>query len=273
MQPLSINIRRVYFFGFLALFLVCLPIALLFASGYRFDNQLGFVRTGGIFISVPYADATVLLNGREVGTSGILKRGFYLDGIAPGSYVMSVIREGSLPWYRTLVVEQEIVSDAHVLLIRNKIEAIPLSSKITTSTSTRTISLADHDAYRKAFSVLPATSTPGSGGEELFVEKGNVYVRLVDDASLPASKFCVRPSSCVREIPIEQGTQMATNAMYFGGAIVYVTKEGGVFLSEADVRPTPVSAPLYSRRNADARIIDGTLIIKDGAQFYEIERL
>lgn len=273
MQPLSANKRRFYFLGFLGLFLVCLPVALMFASGYRFDSEFGFVSTGGIFVSVPYADATISMNGEEVGTSGILKRGFYLDSLVPGSYVMSVTHEGSLPWYRTLVVEQEVVSDAQAFLIPDEIEVILLSYKATLSTSTKMISRVEYDAYVKAFNTPAATSTFGSGGEALFVEEGNVYVRLVDEKALPASNFCVRPSSCVREISIENGKQKATNAVYFGGAIVYVTKEGGVFLSEVDVRPTAVSAPLYSRRGSDVRLIGGRLIVKDGIEFYEIERL
>ena len=222
---------------------------------------------------VPYADAVVSMNGEEVGTSGLLKRGFYLNSLAPGSYVMSVVREGTLPWYRTLVVEPEIVTDAEAFLLPEDIEVTYLSLKTAVSTSTRTITRAEYDTYTKAFLVPAATSTAGKSGESLIVEKGNVFVRLVDEAALPASNFCIRPSSCVREIPIEKGKQTAINAVYFGGGIVYVTKEGGVFISEADVRPTAVSAPLYSRRGADIRVVGGQLIVKDGSDLYQIDGL
>ena len=92
MQPLSKNKRRVYLVGFVVLFFLCVPVVLLFANGFRFEGGAGFVKTGGIYISVPYADAVVSMNGEEVGTSGLLKRGFYIDDLTPGSYVIGVTR-------------------------------------------------------------------------------------------------------------------------------------------------------------------------------------
>ena len=67
------NKRRVYLVGFVVLFFLCVPVVLLFANGFRFEGGAGFVKTGGIYISVPYADAVVSMNGEEVGTSGLLK--------------------------------------------------------------------------------------------------------------------------------------------------------------------------------------------------------
>ena len=46
MQPLSKNKRRVYLIGFVALFVLCLPVVLLFANGFRFEGGVGFVKTG-----------------------------------------------------------------------------------------------------------------------------------------------------------------------------------------------------------------------------------
>ena len=270
MQPLSKNKRRVYLFGLVALFFLCLPVTILFASGFRFKSGYGFVKTGGIFISVPYADAVVSMNGTDVGTSGLLKRGFYIDDLTPGSYIILVAREGYRPWYRTLVVEQKIVSDARALLIPEEIEAIRLVYGTSTASSTRVIVRADYNEYLAAFKTPAATTTIGVSGESVFVEDGNVFVRLIDAGALPTSNFCGRPSYCVREIPIEQGKHIAVNAVFFKGGIVYATKEGGVFLAEADIRPTTVLVPIYPRRDSEFRVIDGRLIVKDEKELYEI---
>ena len=72
------------------------------------------------------------------------------------------------------------------------------------------------------------------------------------------------------EIPIEQGKQTAVNAAPSRGGIVYATEEGGIFLAEADIRPTAVSVALYPRRGSESRIIGGKLIVKDGKDSYEI---
>ena len=271
MQPLSKNKRRVYLIGFVALFVLCLPVVLLFANGFRFEGGVGFVKTGGIYISVPYADAVVAMNGEEVGTSGLLKRGFYIDDLTPGAYIIAVTREGFRPWYRTLVVEQTLVSDARALLIPEDIEAILLAYGTSTASSTRVISRASYNEYLAAFKLPVATTTPGFSGESIVIEGGNVFVRLTDEGALPTSNFCGRPSFCVSEIPIEQGKQTAVNAAPFKGSIVYATKEGGIFLAEADIRPTAVSVALYSARGSDFRIIGGQLIVKDGKDLYEID--
>lgn len=272
MKPLSRNTRQTYLYGLIALFLICLPIALFFASGYSFKNGFGFIKTGGIFISVPYAGAEVVMNGELVGTSGVLKRGFYIDKLAPSSYEIIVRREGSLPWHRTLVVEGNLVSDARAWLIPLDIRAVRLSYTAGAST-TKVISRAQYDLYRASFDVAAATTTNGTFGESVFVENGNVVVRLSDEGSLETSNFCGRPSYCVEEIPIENGAQKSAEAAFFAGGVVYATKEGGVFLAEADIRRTPSTAPVYPKGGALFRIIGGVLIVKDGNKLYEIEGL
>ncbi len=271
MQPLSSLVRRIYFAIFLVLFLVCIPVAIFFASGYRFSSEFGIFRTGGIYLSVPYNDAVVHMNGEEVGRSGLLNRGFYIDSLSPDAYEIRVEREDALPWYRTLVVEPEVVTDARAVLIPEAIDVVPLTFVSTTSTSTRSIPRAQYDAYLDAFEVELASTTVGREGETLFVEKGDVYVRLLDPSTIPPSRFCGRPSYCVRQIPVEETRQKATGAFYIGDNVVYITEEGGVFFAEPDVRPTSVIAPIYARRGSDARLIDGRFIVKDDDELYEVD--
>ncbi|MDO8514739.1 MAG: hypothetical protein Q7S50_04295 [bacterium] len=270
MQPLSRLKRRIYLLAFITLFFLCLPFVFFYAGGYRFKSGLGFVQTGGIFISVPYSDAHVSLNGEEIGTSGILNRGFYLDNLTPGAYALHVSREGDYPWYRTLVVEQQLVTDVRALLVPKEIIPIRLLTGTNTgASSTAIITPPTALLYRSAFDVPVATTTEGTRGAALYVEHGDVYVRI-DAESSPPSNFCGRPSYCVREIPIERGKQTSRTAAFFGGGIVYATIEGGVFLGEADIRPTAITVPLYPRAGADFRIVNGHLIVKDGSALYEI---
>lgn len=272
MKPLSRNKRRVYLYGLIALFFICLPLALFFASGYSFRNGFGFIKTGGVFISVPYAGAVVSMDGEIVGTSGIVKRGFYIDKLIPSSYEIQVTREGSHPWKKTLVVEENLVSDARAMLISKEIKPVHLVFSAGAS-STKLISRSQYDLYISAFEVPAATSTRGTFGESVLVENGNVFVRLSEEGALPSSNFCGRPSYCVKEIPIENRKQTGIAASFFGGGVVYATKEGGVFIAEADVRPTSIVVPIYPQQGALFRIVGGVLIVKDGKKLYEIEGL
>ncbi|OGG50837.1 hypothetical protein A2763_00675 [Candidatus Kaiserbacteria bacterium RIFCSPHIGHO2_01_FULL_54_36] len=276
MQPLSKRKRRLYLYGLILVFALCVPFVMFYANGYRFKGEQGFVKTGSVIISVPETNAVVSLNGEEVGASGFLRHSFYIDDLTPGAYAVLVTREGDYPWHRTLIVEQELVTDAEAFLVPQEIEPIRLVVSTSTASSTMRVSPATYEMYRLAFAPTATSTVLNSAmrqGEIVVVEKGNVLVRHTDPSALPPSRYCTRPSVCVQEIPIESGKQQAINAAFFGGGVVYATREGGVFLAEADIRPAPVVAPLYSGRNVDFRIVNGHLIIKDGVALYEIVEL
>lgn len=250
------------------------PIVLLYASGYRYKSGYGVVQTGGIFLSVPYNDAVVSLNGREIGRAGLLNKSFYIDDLAPSAYVVHVAREGSHSWYRTLIVEPQIVTDGRVVLVPEEIEIVKLTRGGATASTTRRLSPVEYDRYEAAFEVA-ATSTRKSGGDKnsrevATVEHGNIVVRWLSKEEKPPGNFCGRPSYCSKEIFIERGKQTAVSVAFFDGGIVYATREGGVFFSEIDVRSTPVSVPLYQRAHADVRVVDEKLILKDGSILYEV---
>ena len=279
MQPMSKRRRRLYLYALVAVFILGLPLVMFYANGYRFQNGTGFVRTGGVIISISQSDAILSLNGAEVGTSGFLRHNFYVDNLSPGLYQVLVTREGDNPWHRTLVVEPELVTDAQAFLIPIEVTSVRLvdAAKVASSTATTTPH-ATYESYRKAFLPTSSTSTPLVAlhkpvSEVLSVEAGNVSVLWTDAETLPPSRFCLGPSSCSMEIPIESGKQTAVKAEFFGGGVVYATKEGGVFLKEIDIRPEPLSVQLYPVRGAEFRVVDGHLIVKDGTALYEITGL
>lgn len=274
MKPLSPRKRRIYVWLFVLLFFVLVPLALFYASGYRYETGFGLVRTGGMYVSVPYDDASILLDGVEIGQTGFLNKSFYIDDLAPSSYEVSVSREGSRTWTRTLIVEPQVVTRAEVVLIPLSPKFVRLVRGGITSSTTRGVSGDVYDAYSAAFKRY-ATSTIGKTNEDIIavVEEGNIniYVRWTDAERRPPDNFCRAPSTCVKELAIETGSETALSVALFDGGVVYATREGGVYFSEVDIRPTPVSAALYSRSGAGARALDDVLIIKDGSTLYEVE--
>lgn len=281
MQPLSRLKRRLYLYSLGALFLIAVPLVLLYAGGYRYRSDVGFVQTGGVFVAVASSGAFLSLDGAYVGTSGILKHDFYIDNLAPGAYKVLVASPGFHPWERTLVVEPNLVTPASSLLIPEEMDRVRLITSTTTANlkekSFRIITAAERDAYVRAFAARASSTARGAvdeaGGEGLFVEEGDVFVRWLRAGSPPPAIFCARPSYCIAGIPIERGKATATRAAFYAGAVVYRTKEGGVFLAEADVRPTPVALALYPKADADFAIVDGALIVKDGNALYEVSGL
>ena len=276
MQPFPAYQRRLYFFLSIALFLVLLPAVILYADGWRFKSGIGLVKTGGAFIEVPYPDATVTINADQVGHSGFLQRSFYIGDLAPSAYVVRVDREGYRSWGRILVVEPKLVTDARSLLIPEEIELTRLMVSGTAS-STKIVSRTTYEAYLAAFatSTVASSTVPidESDGIGLFVKNGDVIARWLWEGNHPPSIFCLSPSLCASEFSVKRDGGPALFAQFFRGGIVYRTKEGGIYFAEADVRPTPVSAQIYSSTGADMRVVGDALIVKSGNILYEVEGL
>ena len=274
MKPLSKRTRLSMLFGLIALFFIILPVIILYASGWRWQSGVGLVRTGGISMTVPYEDALISLDGKHIGTSRFLNRQFYVDDLIPGAYGVRVEKENYQPLVHTLVVEPQIVSDARAFLVPENIQLLRILAGTSTATTTRTVDSRTYNSYLEAFGRPFATTTGGaydiSGDEGIFLEKGNVYVRWLNESTSPTSNFCGRPSYCGREFAIEEGRDAATSALYFAGGVVYRTKESGIFIRESTILPAAVSAPIYTKRGAEFRVIDGKLIIKNGMQLYEV---
>ncbi len=276
MEPLSPLVRRLYLASFIVLFFAMLPAIIFYADGWRYKSGFGFVRTGGLYIGVPYPEADVYVNGEFVGQSGFLDRSFYLGDLSPSSYVVHVEREGYREWNRVLIVEERLVSDARALLLPERITPVRLLAATTTNsqfaTTTRLISRADRDAYLDIFAATTTASTTIPVDEEdgvgLFIARGQLTARWIQSTAFPPSHFCMRPSSCVQEIVLEEVG--VTTAQFFRGGVVYATRDGIVRFKEVDARETPVAATLFDIPNPDIRIIDDSLIIKSGTGLYEI---
>lgn len=299
MDPLSASVRRRYFIVFIVFFILVIPLAILYATGFRLGGGFSLVPTGGMYVSVPESNAEVSLNGRALGQTGLFTRDFYEDNLSPGSYVIAVSLEDYYPWYKTIVVEKYLVTDASALLVPQQLETMELlRGATTTSTTTRSIPRTQYDGYLSAFVVATTTATSTrqaladreglatsseealaalgplpddvQGGQELYVENGNVRLHWARSDSSTPSHFCLTPSSCVADFRVEKGKETSVNARFYQGGVLYTTKESGVYFAEADVRPTPLLVPIYLRRGADFRIIGGDLIIKDGTKLYQI---
>lgn len=280
MQPLSLKTRRLYATISFILFVIILPVAALYASGYRLSG-LGLTATGGVYVSTSASEVTILINGKEEGRSGLFQKNFFFDNLAPGAYVVQASRKGFYPWSKNLIVEPRLVTDVSVpsipqpLLVREIL--VEAEGSVATST-VRTVSAgqyADIEAVFNATSTMRAASEPvdEASGAALFIENGNLSVRWMRGIEGAPSSFCLRPSVCAEGFHIEHGKEIVTRAQFFAGGAVYATEESGVFFAEVDIRDPRFVVPLYTRAGSDFRVINGDLIIADDNAFFEIADL
>ncbi len=276
MEPLSHRTRISFLFILVALFAIILPFSALYASGYRFKN-FTLVETGGVYISAPTSDVAITINGEPVGVTSLFNKTFYINNLVPGSYVVQASLDGHYPWAKILTVEPRIVTDVSAFIVPQTLSVLELKVGTTTSATVVGVSALTLAEFKDAFRLptttpeVSATSTPTDArdGMDLFVENGEVFIRWARDASSTPSLFCLHPSSCESELKIKKGKESAISAVFFGAGVLYRINSG-IYYSEIESRPTPLTVPVYLRRGADFRVFDGRLIVKDGASFFEV---
>lgn len=284
MEPLPLKTRRLYASLFFILFIIILPIAGLYASGYRLEG-FALVPTGGIHLSTPASGFVISINGEEVERSSLFARSFFFDNLPPGPYVVSVASDEFYPWSKNVLVESRVVTDLASLAVRNPLIVrelvVATSSANMLDSATSTIRRIPREAFTDIVSVFSATTTatssaPGivpvaeSGGVSLLLVNGDLWVRW-DRAAAPPSSFCSRPSSCVTTFALERGVETVTDAHFFAGGVVYRTRESGVYFTEIEVKSPRFTIPVFTAPNTVFEIVNGTLYIESDASYFEVE--
>lgn len=254
MEPLSLSFRRTVAFVFFGLFVAVLVVSLLYASGYRFA-EWSLTGTGGISLTVPVSGAEIFISGERFGESGFLTRSFFVDNLPSGNYTVAVVAPGFHPWEKSVIVERRFVTGLNAFLVPREF----LFETLATSTATTTP--LDRDFFEPSFADAVQVGAPVDD-LELLVRDGNLSVRWMKEVSDAPQAFCITPRACVAEVSIERDTPLVTRAAFFSGGVVYQTNEG-VFLTEIDARPTPVTA-LVAGPGAEFVVVDGLLVVKQG---------
>lgn len=272
MEPLSLRTRRIVSISFFLLFATVLVVTSFYASGYRIDGW-SLEGTGGVYVAVPVSGAEVSVNGEVVGTSGFLTKSFFIDDLAPGSYVLQVMGEGYYPWTKTMIVQRSFVTDTSAFMVPKELpvfEIMATSSK-KIATTTRAVSDLEYERMSELFVVSTSTAmqTATTTDEvkvpdlELSVRSGNVYVRWNRELERAPSVFCIAPNACVVEVSVEKSEVEVVDAAFFGGGVVYQTKNSGIFFAEIDVKPTQLVIPLYPSPSAEFALYQDEIVIKD----------
>jgi len=108
-----------YILGLFAVFLIVIPVIILYSSGYRLSDDFKIVKTGGIFISNNESGASVLLNGKLKKSAGILDKNMLVQNVKPGNYTVKVEKEG----IKYIKVQEQLVEVCFPLLVPSELES------------------------------------------------------------------------------------------------------------------------------------------------------
>ena len=185
--------------GLLTLFVVGILSLLvsLYARGYRFDSQtLRFKPSGLLVVKSDPSGAQVFVN-RELSTATDTT-----ISLAPGTYDVSIRKEGFHIWNKRLVIEKEVVTEAFASLFR----VAPSLSSVTFSGAVSPVLSAD--GTRIAYATPPSREDPEKGGLWI-IETVNLPLgfardpRRVADGDLTAADWQFSPDG--REILVSVG--------------------------------------------------------------------
>ncbi len=127
--------RRILFYIFLFGFLISAPLAVLYTAGYRYHVGSGMiVKTGVLSMESNPKGAAIFIDGVEAKE----KTPAVVDTIIPGEHTIQILKDGYLPWEKTLGVlsNQTTFASATLFLSDAPQLLLPLTSTlVTTSTN------------------------------------------------------------------------------------------------------------------------------------------
>lgn len=275
---------------FVFLFILFIPVVLLYSIGYRLDKNFGLTQTGGIYVFYPESGARIFLDGELSDQTSLFERGVFIDEIEPATHRVEVQKPGYISWQKDIEVRESRVAEAYPFLIPSVIGTSSVPRFITLNSGT-SVTNTLYGNVAKLFATSTATSTPvllqkmsGSTSTPIVatstgIVRKDIQITIEGDyviASWKGSKdsipfyFCdAGRSVCKDDIIVAEGD--ITHVDFYPGrndVILYSTDEG-VFATELDQR-IPVNTHKLLLGKIDFKAMDQRIFVKEKNAYYEL---
>lgn len=114
---MTLKKRRIILGICILIFLLTMPVILLYTNGYRWNPELGLYKTGGLYVASPLSGSKIFVNNKEEKETNILQNGIFLQSLKPGKYSVLIAKDGYWPWAKKLTVKEQLVTEARAMLI------------------------------------------------------------------------------------------------------------------------------------------------------------
>lgn len=272
MEPLSRRKRIFYFLLLVFVFIVLVPITLLYSSGYRLGEGFKLVKTGGIYVGLNESNAKLYLDGKLVKKAGILKDGFFVQDLTPRVYYVVVKKKGYRKWEKILEVLPQRVSETSAFILPNNIpytEILPSTDSyanildiFATSTSTRI----PPSEYPKVLATSTRTSkikdVKRKGDVVLWREGESIYARWVNNNSNAPSYFC-KDGVCDKEIILNKKPVKFFDFHPQSNELLLFVIDDVVVMTEIDPRIPRNEQTLFKAKGVEIRTQGDNILIKE----------
>ncbi len=280
MEPLSNKKRRLYFYTYLIVFLALLPVVVLFVQGYRLGTGFSMLRVGGIYVGGVDSDVEVYLDGTRQENLKSLKRGFFVESLAPGTYSLSIKKEGYSQWDKIVIVVGEKVVEAYPLLTPLKIEMVNIPKQVESEggffSSATSTSFVDNEVFAEVSKLFEQGTTTQSIKRQrvtIWSEGASIKYRWEDDFSTVFPALCGY-QNCIATSTVYVAKENINRVGFYPerNDVVLFSLSDGVYAVEIDSRSPQKIVQIYSGKNPDFRVEDDEILyIKEGEDIFQVE--
>jgi len=289
--------RKIKILIFFIIFIIIAPIVILYAKGDIFINGLNILQTGGIYVAGAPIGSEVFLNSKSIDTTSFFTRNIFIRNLRPGIYNIEVKNQGYNTWFKTIKVNNNLVSDADIFMLPEKVETRKISEYVLSdagSTSTIVTKIKNQE-YIDILSLFKNTATkilksPGTSSIDfksnlgtasapimdsklgLWKEKNKIYVEWFGKNETAPKYMCDQTFDCLEKKLVTELTQEPKRINYLPGydGVVLVSMNDSVFAIQIENNQDKMIQNIYKGKNPDFRLYDGYLYIKDGTNISEI---
>ena len=289
-EPMHVRKRFFLFIVFIVVFLVFIPVVVLYSTGYRLGKGFSLLPPGGIYVFYGESGAKVYLNGNLSSETTLFERGIFIDNLKPAVYSLEVNKSGFLPWKKNVEVKAKKVAEGYPYLVPEIISTssipkfITLSSGGSTtnslysqvvslfaSSSTSTISLSKKILQPSTSTLVVSSSTALVRRDiSIDIQGNNIIASWEGDKDSTPFYFC-DPERLVCKVNFSVISGEIKHVDFYPGRndVIIFSKKDGIYATELDTRPPQNTIKLLSG-NLDFKELDQRVFVKDKNTYYEL---
>jgi hypothetical protein len=283
-RPTSPRTRLLFFLISVILFILLIPIVVLYSAGYRLGKDLSLEPTGGIYVYYPEAGVNVNIIGQPLERTSRFTRSVFVQNLAPGIYEIRVGKEGYTEWQKKVLVVERRVAEGYPFLILDPIATTTVPVQIRRNVEllfSATNRMKTTLSVDKALGQLGTTTSSStiinnqgilSKDMYLYKEDNNLVALWKGETSNIPLYFCAEITKlCDPSIVITESSSPIKHFDFFPGRndVVVYSNADGIFVTELDMRP-PHNYVTLALGNLDFRINGDHIYIKDKNIIYEL---
>lgn len=191
--------KRLYLLGMFIIFMVVIPVLVLYSSGYRLNSKFRLVKTGGIYFHNDQSGVSALLNGKVKKTAGLLEKNLLIRNLRPATYYSRIEKENYRVWEKNITVNEQMVEVCYPLLIPANLNPEPVTKylKIKPAAKGKKPKFELNEEYTEVMDLFRVYGKPVKGMLQVWENRDVKKLKLGRDRRLWKKVFLFREGNSI----------------------------------------------------------------------------